>query len=259
MMLDEKMEPAIAKNMIKGEADRLNSAFHLTYNMILNMLRVEGLKPEWMLERCFFQFQNNTSIPQLESEINTLDAEYLSMIIPDEERVRSYVEAQQQLSALQKELKKFLHQPKYIVPFLQPGRLVQVEGHSSEEAGDWGCIINFNEKKERKGGKPVEAKENQSVTILVDVLLPTSLEIISVDLSRVAFLSSIRIYLGKDLPSSQDKRKAALMAIDQVRKRFPKGVPLLDPEDLMISGDEKFTKLMTKIEILQRSTTEGTK
>ena len=49
------------------------------------------------------------------------------------------------------------------------------------------------------------------------------------------------------------------MAIDQVRKRFPKGVPLLDPEDLMISGDEKFTKLMTKIEILQRSTTEGTK
>ena len=66
MMTDEKLEPAAAKNMVKGEADRLDSAFHLGYNMILNLMRVEGLTPEYMLERCFYQFQNTASVPQLE-------------------------------------------------------------------------------------------------------------------------------------------------------------------------------------------------
>lgn len=66
MMCDDKMEPAAAKNMVKGEADRLDSAFHLGYNMILNLMRVEGISPEYMLEKCFFQFQNTASVPLLE-------------------------------------------------------------------------------------------------------------------------------------------------------------------------------------------------
>lgn len=66
MMCDEKLEPASAKTMIKGEADRLDSAFHLGYNMILNLLKVEGISPEYMLERCFFQFQSSAGIPVLE-------------------------------------------------------------------------------------------------------------------------------------------------------------------------------------------------
>jgi ATP-dependent RNA helicase DOB1 len=67
MMIDEKLEPEAAKNMVKGEADRLNSAFHLSYNMILNLMRVEGVSPEYMLEHCFFQFQNTASVPSLEN------------------------------------------------------------------------------------------------------------------------------------------------------------------------------------------------
>lgn len=66
MMCDERLEPSAAKNMIKGEADRLDSAFHLGYNMVLNLMRVEGVSPEYMLERCFYQFQNSANIPILE-------------------------------------------------------------------------------------------------------------------------------------------------------------------------------------------------
>lgn len=50
----------------QGSADPLNSAFHLTYNMVLNLLRVEEINPEYMLERSFYQFQNNSAIPSLE-------------------------------------------------------------------------------------------------------------------------------------------------------------------------------------------------
>jgi ATP-dependent RNA helicase DOB1 len=66
MMCDEKIEPDAAKSMVKGQADRLDSAFHLGYNMIINLMRVEGISPEFMLERCFFQFQNTMSVPVLE-------------------------------------------------------------------------------------------------------------------------------------------------------------------------------------------------
>jgi ATP-dependent RNA helicase DOB1 len=66
MMVDEKLEPDSAKSMVKGQADRLDSAFHLGYNMIINLMRVEGVSPEFMLEKCFFQFQNTTSVPLIE-------------------------------------------------------------------------------------------------------------------------------------------------------------------------------------------------
>lgn len=65
LMVDEKVPPATGREIVKGQPDPINSAFHLTYNMILNLLRVEEINPEYMLERSFFQFQNQASIPGL--------------------------------------------------------------------------------------------------------------------------------------------------------------------------------------------------
>lgn len=63
LMLDEKVSPQVGKNMVKGLPDSINSAFQLTYNMVLNLLRVEEINPEYMMERSFYQFQNQSSIP----------------------------------------------------------------------------------------------------------------------------------------------------------------------------------------------------
>ena len=53
----------------QDSADPLNSAFHLTYNMVLNLLRVEEINPEYMLEKSFYQFQHYRALPGvLESE-----------------------------------------------------------------------------------------------------------------------------------------------------------------------------------------------
>ncbi|KAF3503983.1 hypothetical protein F2Q69_00041239 [Brassica cretica] len=66
LMVDEKMEPAVAKSMLKGSADSLNSAFHLSYNMLLNQLRSEDGDPENFLRNSFFQFQADRAIPDIE-------------------------------------------------------------------------------------------------------------------------------------------------------------------------------------------------
>jgi len=56
LMIDHKMEPEIAKDMLKGKSDRLNSSFHLSYNMLLNSLRIEDIDIEFIVKRSFHQF-----------------------------------------------------------------------------------------------------------------------------------------------------------------------------------------------------------
>ncbi|PVV05142.1 hypothetical protein BB560_000339 [Smittium megazygosporum] len=70
LMVDEKMEPQVAMDMVKGNPDQLNSAFHLSYNMILNLLRVETFTPEFMLESSFHQFQANLNLPKLNQQLD---------------------------------------------------------------------------------------------------------------------------------------------------------------------------------------------
>lgn len=53
------------RHCFQGLADPLNSAFHLTYNMVLNLLRVEEVNPEIMLEKSFYQFQKYAAIPTM--------------------------------------------------------------------------------------------------------------------------------------------------------------------------------------------------
>ena len=44
LMVDEKMSPSVGRDIVKGAPDAINSAFHLTYNMVLNLLRVEEVR-----------------------------------------------------------------------------------------------------------------------------------------------------------------------------------------------------------------------
>jgi len=47
------MEPDVAKGMLKGVSEPLNSSFHLSYNMLVNALRIEDTDPEWIIRRSF--------------------------------------------------------------------------------------------------------------------------------------------------------------------------------------------------------------
>lgn len=52
--------------MLYGEADALNSSYHISYNMLLNMLRVEDADPDFLVKSSFHQFQQEASAPALE-------------------------------------------------------------------------------------------------------------------------------------------------------------------------------------------------
>ena len=122
----------IKYNLILGEPDNLNSAFHLTYNMVLNLLRVEEVNPEYMMERSFHQFQNYSNIPQIYNNVKKLEEKVSGIKVELEDEVSSYSRLRDQLTSLGKEFHSWLTKAQYIAPFLQPGRLVRIKSGDQE-------------------------------------------------------------------------------------------------------------------------------
>ena len=57
LMIDTRMEPAVARSMVQGAPDTLHSEFHLSYAMLLNLLLSDASEPESLLKASFRQFQ----------------------------------------------------------------------------------------------------------------------------------------------------------------------------------------------------------
>ncbi|KAK9451642.1 rRNA-processing arch domain-containing protein [Limtongia smithiae] len=270
LMIDEKMEPDVAKGMVKGQADRLDSAFHLSYNMILNLMRVEGISPEYMLERCFFQFQNTAQIPSLETELSSLNSRYDAMHIENEDDVADYYEVKGQLAQYMQDLRHVVTHPSVAIPFLSAGRLVKVE-FDGQKFG-WGAVVSYSKRALKKPNSTYEPHHSYIIDVAVNVakaspqppykfgslpggLIPASsptdsrLEIIPITLASIEAISNLRIHVGKDIRSAPQKEHMA-KSIREVEKRFPNGITLLDPVANMKISDESFTTLLKKIETL---------
>ncbi|KAJ5787717.1 hypothetical protein N7457_002707 [Penicillium paradoxum] len=71
----EEAPPAAAlKQMILGDPTKLRSQFRLTYNMILNLLRVEALKIEEMIKRSFSENATQALLPEHEKQVQISEA-----------------------------------------------------------------------------------------------------------------------------------------------------------------------------------------
>lgn len=71
----EEAPPAAAlRKMILGDPTKLRSQFRLTYNMILNLLRVEALKIEEMIKRSFSENATQALLPEHEKQVQLSEA-----------------------------------------------------------------------------------------------------------------------------------------------------------------------------------------
>ncbi|KAL7815733.1 nuclear exosomal RNA helicase [Trichoderma gracile] len=284
MMIDDKLEPEVAKQIVTGQQDRLNSAFYLGYNMILNLLRIEAISPEFMLERCFHQFQNAASVPALEKDLMALQQEKDALTIPDEATVKDYYTIRQQLNTYTKDMRAVIQHPNYCLPFLQPGRLVQIHNvkESAEKLGGgldfgWGVITDQYARRPPKLGEPeYPPQESHIIEVLLyiskssaDIIpghlagdMPPGLKppadeddgmfaVVPCLLTCIKAISQIRVFTPKEGLKSDDDRRDAGKALSEVQRRFPDGVPILDPLENMDITDESFKQLLRKIEVLE--------
>ncbi|CCK73568.1 ATP-dependent RNA helicase MTR4 NDAI_0G05850 [Naumovozyma dairenensis CBS 421] len=281
MMIDEKMEPQVAKGMVKGQADRLDSAFHLGYNMILNLMRVEGISPEFMLEHSFYQFQNVISVPIMEKKLIELNKEIDDIQIDDEENIKEYYEVRQTLDSYNEDVRHIMTHPANVLSFLQPGRLIEVNiggktGDNKQNYG-WAAVIDFAKRINKRNPTAVYTDhESYIVNVVVNSMYadspvnllkpfnPTFPEgirpaeegeksicaAIPITLDSIQSLGNIRLHMPKDIRASGQKEIVG-KSLSEVQRRFPDGIPLIDPIKNMKIEDDDFTKLLKKIEVLE--------
>jgi antiviral helicase SKI2 len=72
---DEAPPAAELRQMILGDPSKLRSQFRLTYNMILNLLRVEALKIEEMIKRSFSEHATQQLLPEHEKQVKLSEAD----------------------------------------------------------------------------------------------------------------------------------------------------------------------------------------
>ncbi|XP_014207975.1 superkiller viralicidic activity 2-like 2 isoform X2 [Copidosoma floridanum] len=260
LMIDEQVNPVTCKEIVQGKADPINSAFHLTYNMVLNLLRVEEINPEYMLERSFYQFQNQATIPDLYNKVKQIQSEYDGIKFDKFQEMTSYHDVREQLERLSVEFRSFLTKPEYLLPFLTPGRLIKIK--NEKDTFDWGIVVNFKKKNPKN-------PEKETATIVVDVLLHVSkestenapipcpegqdgeVEVVPVLYTLISQISAIRIKYPSDL-RPPDNRKNVYKIIQEVKKRFPEGPPLLNPITDMKIDDPEFKDIIKRIETLEQ-------
>lgn len=276
MMIDEKMEPQVAKGMVKGQADRLDSAFHLGYNMILNLMRVEGISPEFMLEHSFYQFQNVISVPLMEKKMIEINKEVEDIQIEDEELIKDYFELRQTLDNYNDDVRHIITHPANILSFLQPGRMVKVKINDKDDYG-WAVVIDYT-KRFNKRNPTATYTDHQSflVNVVVNTMYvnsPVNLikpqnpdfaegiraaepgekavsAIIPITLDSISQIGNLRLYMPKDIKASGQKEVVS-KSLNEVKRRFPEGIPITDPVKNMKIDDEDFLKLVKKIEVLE--------
>ena len=267
LMVDEKMEPDVAKEMLRGDPDRLDSAFHLGDNMILNLLRVEGISPEYMLERCFKQHQLSESVPTLEAELAQLESTFASIKVDNEDSVAKYHNLKQQIANYESDMVSIIHHPSACLQFLQPGRLLRVQ--SADHDFGWGALVNYS-RISKKTGNPKTGQQDTSSSFILDVLLNCvrkspkatgkgltrldnlipaeniedgDMEVVPVLLSTITAISQLRIFLPKDL-TNRGARLTVKRSLAEVKKRFPNGIMRLDPLEDMHIEDPSFKRLL---------------
>ncbi|KAI6195930.1 DNA RNA helicase and DSH domain containing protein [Aphelenchoides besseyi] len=204
LMVDQKMSADVAKTIIKGTTDPLNSKFRLTYNMILNLIRVPEINPQYMMERSFRYFQNKMLLPPLYEKLERLKSEYNECQVDHEEEFMA------------------LNQLEYLSPYFHTGRLFRVQTNSADLG--WGALLDV---------KKTTNKMSDTVMVLEMALRlswETSNQLDDVNKLRppAPNESAATRFVPVDL---QCIRAVSSKALD----RFDGGIPELDPiQDMQI-------------------------
>lgn len=221
-MLDKGTDVSKFWKMLKSQSkdDPLISQFSISYNMLINTLLMEGMKPEEMVEKSFKQFQHEIRSKKSEDIMNRWEMTlgYLDGNFFGEDRQKfldclKIIDVNEKLELNNRKINDILVEPTVILPFLNIGRLFFVEGCG------WVPIINFNKKKDRIYGDffilmNYSKKENVRKNIKCSCFqcikkykYETLKEpkVISLDLDKIRKISSIVVVLPTNLLNLQEK------------------------------------------------------
>ncbi|KAH7674653.1 RNA helicase protein [Dioscorea alata] len=274
IMVDEKMEMNVLKDMVLGKPAPLVSTFRLSYYSILNLMsRAEGqFTAEHVIKNSFHQFQYEKALPDMGERISKLEKEVALLDSSGEADLAEYHKLGLEIAQLEKKMMSELTRPERALYFLVPGRLVKVRDGGTDWG--WGVVVNVVKKSPPAvGSMPPALAAARTGSYIVDTLLHCSPElnengsrskpcpprpgekgemhVVPVPLPLLSGFSSIRIAIPPDLRPAE-ARQTVLLAVQELGKRYPQGLPKLNPVKDMGIDDPEFISLMDEIEDVER-------
>lgn len=145
--------------------------------MLLNLLRVENANPEYMITRSFYQYQNQLDAPQIRAEceklryeIDSISVFFLQFDLPsqieNEKLVSTVAKMRDACEKVEEQMRAIAITPKYVLPFLQNGRLVRIRDRANDFG--WGVIVGFSKNKNFEEGSATSSVETKYI---VDAIL----------------------------------------------------------------------------------------
>lgn len=127
----EVPEASVLSTMILGKATKLESQFRLTYNMILNLLRVQDFKVEDMMKRSFSEVASQRLVPE-QQEILSRGIEKLQKIgdiecIMGEPDIENYHQITSEINSMSSYLSKSIISSPKGSAALTAGRVILID------------------------------------------------------------------------------------------------------------------------------------
>ncbi|KAL7096256.1 hypothetical protein ACP275_10G070200 [Erythranthe tilingii] len=274
IMIDDKMEMNTLKDMVLGRPAPLVSTFRLSYYSILNLMsRAEGqFTAEHVIRHSFHQFQYEKTLPDIGRKVSELEEEAAVLDASGEAQVTEYHRLKLEMAQLEKKMMAEITQPERVLSFLQPGRLVKVREGGTDWG--WGVVVNVVKKPPAPSSSlPASMASSRGNSYIVDALLHCSLgssengsqpkpcppspgekgemHVVPVQLPLLSALSKLKISVPNDLRPIE-ARQSILLAVQELEKRFPQGLPKLNPVKDMGIDDPEFVKLADQTEELEQ-------
>ena len=246
VILKRKIDPENCREIMRGKSDPLNSSFTLSYNQILNLSRIEGVKCEFILQRSFRQYQNVRAIPLLKKKILTMYCQYekygtnwerdelVNEVINKIENKNDFIEYNRQLlfgdnSDLRKKIKPYFVKGRFIyIKNFGIGIFVDYCKMSDDKIAEYNFEKNLYEiitdRKNKKNNINEEEEklvDFKKVFLLVyvtkntsNILIPGDILKLNGKILKVAFrindfekISQIKISLPENLNSNSSLKK----------------------------------------------------
>ena len=251
--------PAL-KNMILGDPTKLRSQFRLTYNMILNLLRVEALKIEEMIKRSFSENATQALLPEHEKQVKLSEADLEKIKRPacdicdvdlekchqaslDFERLTSELH----LAVLASPVGRRMFAPKRLVVYKKDG--IRAAGMLLREGVNGGAEptlpileISSNKKRTDSDALPYLGDFAKYFTPLPNRLADMNLRVSNIRLSDVVCVTRTVIRIDQPLKALNDSNTAQKLVDDEL-------IPLLKSWNYEDWDEINWAKLMKSISI----------
>lgn len=204
---EQPIPQPILRGILTGKSTTLRSQFRLTYNMILNLLRVEEMSVESMIKRSFSEFATQRALtanefPRLLSR-GQKTLEKINQQLHDEagnrvgaEDLEDYFRVSKELLGLNGEILSFLREtePAYYDDVLIPGRVLLVSAARQYSVVRAPAIVLRAKPQQINSGALRDLTVSGSSTVVCIVLLPQSyvLESMSKTAGTIGFVGTSR-------------------------------------------------------------------